>query len=70
MLHNPTSNLNVLDNPFAEIKFKQIYHSNHSELGTFTYELSFATTTNTITSNNIEIPRRSRRIYVHSTEKV
>ena len=70
MLQNPTSNLNVLDNPFAEIKFKQIYHSNHSELGTFTYELSFPTMTNTTTSNNIELPHSSRYIYVHYTENV
>ena len=41
MIQNPTSNLNVLENTFAEIRFKQLYFSNHSVLDTFTYELSF-----------------------------
>jgi len=70
MLENPPDNLNVLGNSFAEIRFKELYLSNHLELVTCTYEISFPTTTNTISSNNTELLHRSRYIYVHYTENV
>ena len=54
MLKNPSANLNVLCNCCAMIGFKQLYLSNHSELVTCIYELSFPTMTNTITSHNID----------------
>jgi len=54
----------------AKIRFKQLYLSNHSQLVTCTYELSFLTTTNTITSHSIEIPLESPCIYVHGSEKI
>ena len=56
MPENPTVTLNVLGNFCAKITFKHLYLSNHSELVTGTYELSFLTTTNTITTRNAELP--------------
>ena len=56
MLENPTANLNVLSISCAKISVKQLYHINHSEFVTGTYELSFLTKTNTITSYSIELP--------------
>jgi len=70
MLEKPTDIFNIIGNSFAEIRFKELYLSNHSELVTCTFEISFATTTNTISSNNIELPPRSRFIYVHNNENV
>ena len=48
----------------------QPYLSTHSELVTCTYELSFLTTTNTITSHSTELPAESPCIYVHGSEKI
>jgi len=70
MLENPTDIFNIIGNSFAEIRFKPLYLSNHSELVTCTFEISFPTTTNTMSSYNIELPPRSRYIYVHYTENV
>ena len=68
MLQNPTANFNVQRNSFAEIWFKQLYLSNHSELLTCTYELSFPTTTNTVNSYNIKLPASSPCTYVRCKE--
>jgi hypothetical protein len=69
MLENPTTKLSVLSYSCAKIRFKQLCLSNHPQLVKGTYELSFPSMTNTITSHNIEIHPRSHYIYVHCTEK-
>ena len=53
----------------SKIRFKQLYLSNHSELITGTYEHSFFTTTNTVTSHSIELHNRPPYIYVHCRKK-
>jgi len=70
MLENPTDTLNVLGYSCAKITFKQLYLGNHSELVTSTYELSFLTMTNTVTSHSIELPAESPCIYVQGSEKI
>ena len=69
MLENPTANLNILGYSCAKIRFKRLYLSNQSELVTCKYELSFLTTTNTVTSHSIELHPRSPCIYVICIEK-
>ena len=65
MLKNPAANLSVLFNSCAKIGFKQLYLSNQSESVTCKYELSFLTTTNTITSHSTDLLPESPCIYVH-----
>jgi hypothetical protein len=68
MLENPTANPTVLGYSCAKVRFKQHCLSNHSELITGTYELSSLTTTNTITSNNIELPLK-HIVYMSTDQK-
>jgi hypothetical protein len=69
MLENPITNPSVFRHSCAKIRFKQLYLSNHPELLTCTYELSFPTMTITITSHNKGLLLRTPYIHVHCTEK-
>jgi CHAT domain-containing protein len=63
MLENPTATLNVFDSSCAKMTYKHVYLANHSELITGTYELSFLTIANNITSHNTELPPESPLVW-------
>ena len=63
MLENPTATLNVFDSSCAKMTYKHVYLANHSELITGTYELSFLTMINIITSHNIQIHPESSLVW-------
>jgi len=69
MLENPTVTLNLLGYSCAKITFKQLYLGTHSELITGTYELSFLTTSITVTSHSTELPPESPCVHVHGSKK-